>query len=540
MVRRILTMANWTNQQLDAINGDDCSIIVSAAAGSGKTTVLVERLLRILSNKDNKISADRIVVVTFSKFSASDMKLRLIKAITEKMELEPNNDWLIKQHSMLQNAKISTIHSFCFDLIRDNISDLNISNGFRIIEPTEEKILKLKAIQEVIEDMYISNHEEMEFLSQSLCDKTDDNLEIFIMKLYDFLVSVPFFEDWFQEKCIDYYSKVDIYNDEALKSVINTLIENMEEAYNLSNMLLECCQDFESDKNLDILHKENTYFIDAINLLKSDNRFNVDNLKLFSQFKFRNLRLNDDNPDKDKAKRYRDTYKDLCNENINFSILADVIEHYSEDKSTNKRISQTLKDLIVSICNKLSDIKSDENVLGFSDAEQIAIKLVAQKDDNGTIVKTELAKNLSNYYQIIMIDEFQDSNNNQDLIFKMLSKDGTADRMGSNMFVVGDVKQSIYNFRLANPKNFLNVMEYSVPYDKDKKAKNTYIKLNKNFRSSIDVINFVNFIFENIMSVDAGEIEYNQDEMLINGAEYPVADRRTEIPIIDANDYSET
>lgn len=540
MVRRILTMANWTNQQLDAINGDDCSIIVSAAAGSGKTTVLVERLLRILSDKDNKVSADRIVVVTFSKFSASDMKLRLIKAITEKMELEPNNDWLIKQHSMLQNAKISTIHSFCFDLIRDNISDLNISNGFRIIEPTEEKILKLKAIQEVIEDMYISNHEEMEFLSQSLCDKTDDNLEIFIMKLYDFLVSVPFFEDWFQEKCIDYYSKVDIYNDDALKSVIDTLIENMEEAYNLSNMLLECCQDFESDKNLDIINKENIYFTDAINLLKSDNRFNVDNLKLFSQFKFSNLTLSKDNPNKDKAKRYRDTYKDLCTKKISFSILADVIEHYSEDKATNKRISQMLKDLIVAICDKLSSIKSEENVLGFSDAEQISIKLLAKKDENGNIIKTELAKNLSDYYQIIMIDEFQDSNNNQDLIFKMLSKGGTADRMGSNMFVVGDVKQSIYNFRLANPKNFLNVMEYSVPYDKNKKAKNTYIKLNKNFRSSIDVINFVNFIFENIMSVDAGEIEYNQDEMLINGAEYPIADRRTEIPIIDANEYSET
>ena len=184
----VMMMAIWTNEQLDAINGDGCSIMVSAAAGSGKTSVLVERLVRILSNAEYNVSADRMIVVTFTRDSASEMKQRLIKAITQKMEQEPNNDWLSKQHSMLQNAKISTIHSFCFDLIRDNINSLNLSPNFKIIEPTQEKMLCLKATQDAIESMYKSNQEEMIFLSQSICDKTDDDLEKILIDLYEFLI----------------------------------------------------------------------------------------------------------------------------------------------------------------------------------------------------------------------------------------------------------------------------------------------------------------------------------------------------------------
>ncbi|MGN1411151.1 MAG: UvrD-helicase domain-containing protein [Oscillospiraceae bacterium] len=534
-------MVKWTSQQLDAINAKNCSLIVSAAAGSGKTAVLVERLLRILSDKDNKISADRIVVATFSNESASEMKIRLIKAITEEIEKNPNNDWLIKQHSMLQNAKITTIHSFCFDLIRENISDLNISSNFRIIEPTEENILQSKAIQEAIEDMYSNEdtRKDMEFLSQSLCDKTDFKLEALLLDLYKFLSSVPFFDDWLQTNCIDYYSKADMQNDLALQSVFNMQIENLEEAYNLSNMVLELCNcPEEKDTNINTLTVENNNLIDAINFLKSKDKFNVDTLKYYSKFNFKRLTLSANNPNKEKAKRYRDMYKDLYNSKMNFSVLADIVEYYSQDKATNKNISQTLKDLISCIYNKLLEIKIEENVLGFSDAEQIAIKLLAKKNEKGEFVQTELAKNLSKYYEIIMIDEFQDTNNNQDLIFKMISKGGTNKKIGHNMFVVGDVKQSIYNFRLANPVNFKKVLEYSKPYIEENPSINSKIKLNQNFRSSKDVIDFVNLIFENIMKSETGEVDY-KDEKLILGANYPEYDRRTEIPIIDSNKYSE-
>lgn len=537
----MIIMAIWTNEQLDAINGDGCSIMVSAAAGSGKTSVLVERLVRILSNRECNVSADRMIVVTFTKDSASEMKQRLIKAITQKMEQEPNNDWLTKQHSMLQNARISTIHSFCFDLIRDNINSLNLSPNFKIVEPTEEKILCLQATQDAIENMYKDNQEEMLFLSQSICDKTDDNLEKVLIDLYNFLVSVPFFEDWFKEKCIDYYSKDDIYNDTAMDSVFNSQIEVLKQILSLSDKAIELCEQSDDNKGLDILQTENEFFTKCIKFLQSDDKFNLDILNSLNSYKFATLRLGSDNIFSDNIKKYRSSYKDLLQNNtkINFCILIDVIENYSQDKATNKRISKILLDLIKNIHKNLNVLKSEENVLGFSDAEQIAIQLLATKDQNGNVVKSELAKNLSEYYQIIMIDEFQDSNNNQDLIFKMLSKGGTSEKMGYNMFVVGDVKQSIYNFRLANPQNFINVMEYSKPYNRESPYKNSYIKLNRNFRSSKEVIDFVNFIFENIMTDKVGEVVYNDDEKLIYGANYPHGNRCTEIPLIDTNKNSE-
>lgn len=534
----------FTNEQLQAINGKDCSIIVSAAAGSGKTSVLIERLVRLLSDSVNKVYADRIIVVTYTKNAASEMKQRLIKAINEQIDLYPNNDWLIKQHSMLQSAKISTIHSFCFDLIRDNINSLDISIGFKIIEPTEEKVLCFKAISETIEDMYTQNLQEMLFLTESICDKTDDNLEDLLFNLYNFLISVPFFQDWLEEKCIKYYSKDDIQNDDALNNLFQIKIESLKECINWIDMCIELCQEVDDDKCLRVLDKDYNDIKNFIDILSSHSRYDADIIDTMANYSFCNFSKSKDNPYKESLQAYRNIYKKIFNDKdsktkISFNNLSDVIRYYSDDKSTNKRISQIIYKLICSIHDKVKLLKFEENVLSFSDAEQLAITLLATKDSNGNIIKTELAKRLSDYYQIILVDEFQDSNNNQDLIFKMISKDGSANRMGTNMFVVGDIKQSIYNFRLANPENFKNALKNSKPYVEKKPPRNSNILLNKNFRSSIDVINLVNYAFENLMSDEIGEVTYNDSEKLIYGAKYPEYDRSTEIAIIDTDKYSE-
>ncbi len=534
-------MANWTKEQELAINANGCSIIVSAAAGSGKTSVLVERLLRMLSNDVDKIYADRIVVATFSKASASEMKERLVKSITKQIDLHPENDWLIQQHAMLQSAKISTIHSFCFDLIRDNIDTLDVSSNFKIVEPADEKVLCLKAIQESIEDMYTQKHDDMLFLSQTLCDKTDDVLDSILYDLYRFLMSVPFFEDWLQTKCIDYYSKDDMFNDEAIDSAFEHLIDNFKECLVLNQRAIELAEDASDDKCLNILYNENNFLIDSIESLKTSDRYDPNVIGAMDSFKFGKISFNKDTDSQthNNIILYRDEYKKIFkSRRVNLKVLKDAMENYSTDKAINKKVSIILSELVCDIHSRLNAIKAEENVLGFSDAEQICIKLLAKKDDKGNIVKTDLAEKLSEYYQIIMLDEFQDTNNNQDLIFKMISKNGTAEKMGSNMFVVGDVKQSIYNFRLANPQNFIDVINYSKPYKEDDKPQNAYIKLNRNFRSSRDVIDFVNFVFENIMSEDMGEIVYDDNEKLIYGANYPQGDRRTEIPIIDTNRFS--
>ena len=200
-------MSVWTKEQLEAITARDTGIIVSAAAGSGKTSVLVERLLGILSDTENKIPADRIVVVTFTNDAAAQMKQRLSAALSEAIEKDPDNLWLCRQQALLQTAKISTIHSFCFDLIRENIQSLDVSAGFRILDDTEENLLIRKAAENTFEKLYSEVPDKInvlaDFFSGSV--RSDGELEEAVLKIYDFLMSIPFYDDWLKTQ-INYYS----------------------------------------------------------------------------------------------------------------------------------------------------------------------------------------------------------------------------------------------------------------------------------------------------------------------------------------------
>ncbi|MDE6745629.1 MAG: UvrD-helicase domain-containing protein, partial [Oscillospiraceae bacterium] len=193
-----MSNSTWTKEQLDAITARGTGIIVSAAAGSGKTSVLVERLLGILSDTENKMPADRLVVVTFTNDAAEQMKQRLSAALSEKIAREPDNLWLCRQQSLLRTAKISTIHSFCFDLIRENIQSLDVSAGFRILDDTEEMLLKRRAAENVFEKLYDEIPEETERLAGffSGSRRGDEELEEAVLKIYEFLMSIPFYEDW--------------------------------------------------------------------------------------------------------------------------------------------------------------------------------------------------------------------------------------------------------------------------------------------------------------------------------------------------------
>ena len=193
---------SWTNEQLNAINARDTGVIVSAAAGSGKTSVLVERLLRILSDTENKIPADRLIVVTFTNDAAAQMKQRLSAVLSEKIGKEPDNLWLCSQQALLQTAKISTIHSFCFDLIRENIRSLDVSAGFRILDDAEEGLIKRQAAENTFEVFYSKYPEKINRLADFFSGKErgDTELEEALLKIYDFLMSIPYYDSWLKEK----------------------------------------------------------------------------------------------------------------------------------------------------------------------------------------------------------------------------------------------------------------------------------------------------------------------------------------------------
>ena len=528
-------MSTWTNEQLDAINARGTGIIVSAAAGSGKTSVLVNRLIGILSDTENRVPADKLVVVTFTNDAAAQMKQRLSSAFAEKLVSDPEDLWLCQQQNLLQNAKISTIHSFCFDLIRENIQLVDISAGFRILDASEEKILKRNAAAEAFEKFYAEQPETME----TLCDffssrvRGDAELEETVLEIYEFLVSIPFYQDWMREQT-DYYSAGFDPENDPLAKIYTEYIEKMYEKALIQAEYADGLFSRNFGRDSKVIGQEIADISDLLASLRNNSEW--DNKILRHELAFKNIDtpkgLSEDlTPVKDKILGIRGGYKKVLNK-IPEKIFR--LNEINDDYKRHSEILEKLFSLIECFDSELRRLKNEKNALGFSDAEQIAVRLLAEKDAEGNIVKTRLARELSEYYRVIMIDEFQDANNNQDLIFKMLSQGGTAEKGGTNLFTVGDVKQSIYRFRLANPRLFLNALKVSEEYTgKDFEGTNASITLNRNFRSSREVIDFVNYVFTRLMSEQVGEVDYTGSEALVQGLEYRhEEDRTTEIIVV--------
>ena len=522
----------WTDRQLEAIEARDTSVIVSAAAGSGKTSVLVERLLRILSDNENRVPADKIIVVTFTNDAAAQMKQRLSDAIAKQLEADPSNEWLFSQQALIPSAKISTIHSFCFDLIRENVRSLDVSSGFRIIDDSEEKLIVAKASGNVFERLYGEKPELMKKLADFTCSgaRGDTELEKTMLSIYRFIMSLPFPTDFLDSAKKRYEQPFDERTDPLAAAYSEFISQQFRSAAALAFYAAELVPDDGRSKAQSIITGEAQLFEQLAERVK-DTALPWDE-RMPKPIKFETCRYpktekgSDDAAVIDAVKDFRDRYKKLANDACgNVFSLKSITDDYRVNAEIIDGVSLLVKELI----KEIDSIKIDKNALGFSDAEQLAVKLLCRKDGNGNIVQTPLARELSEYYRLIMIDEFQDANNTQSVIFRMLSHNGTAEKGGDNLFVVGDVKQSIYRFRLANPNNFLEVLDSSEPYEKGFTGTNAAVLLNRNFRSSRDVVDFVNDVFENIMDRDNGGIDYTDNEKLEYGANYPDADRTTEI-----------
>ncbi len=527
-------MREWTKEQLDAVNVDGAGIIVSAAAGSGKTSVLVERLIRIISDTENKTPADRLVVVTFTNDAAAQMKQRLSDALSERIVSEPDNVWLCRQQALLQTAKISTIHSFCFDMIRENIRSLDVSAGFRILDEAENSALMRDAAAETFEKAYSEDPDTME----RLCDffsgssRGDAELEETVLRIYRYLVSMPFYKDKMKKWTEHYASGFDPEND----VLAEFYIRHLEDSY--SSLIRQA--EYAGKLFYELAGRPSAAVADDIELLSGMkarlmNGKNWNERVLREDIPFRRMDSlrgleGEEKERQDRIVKLRSKYKEEVKKLSESIFTYDEIE---DDYKKHADMLECLFRLTERFDEELGRLKAQKNALGFSDAEQLAIKLLAEKDENGRIVKTALAKELSEYYATIMIDEFQDANDAQDMIFKMLSRNGTEERGGTDLFAVGDVKQSIYRFRLANPKLFLNALEISEKYTgKDFSGTNAAIFLNKNFRSSGEVVRSVNFIFENLMTKETGEVDYSADEALVQGMKYPDGERDTEILLV--------
>lgn len=522
-------MANkWTNEQLSAITQKGNNILVAAAAGSGKTTVLVERIIRKIIN-DN-VDIDKILVVTFTNAAASEMRERILTALYKQIDEDPLNQRLRKQIVLLNKASICTIDAFCLDIIRNNFFEIGASSNFRIADNTELELLKQEAIEETFEELYLENDDEFNKLIELYAGyKDDENLKNIILKIHNYIQSAPFPEDWLEEQIEKFnMSNIEDFSQTEWGKII---------LKNFRDEVLNSIQILESSKHqLDMiteLSKFSLVVADDINQLKFLEQ-NWDNweraYEIANNLKFKTWPTDKKVVSnlKEDTKKARDNVKKRISKAVSQTFIYNT-EEAVEDINAMYPILKKIKDVTLKFMEKFSEKKSNKNIMDFSDIEHYALKILLKKDENGIYQKTEVAKKYEEKFNEIAIDEYQDSNLVQEYILTSISN-------GKNIFMVGDVKQSIYRFRQAKPELFLD------KYQKYGLEPNEYgqkIKLFKNFRSRENILDTTNLIFSDIMSADFGEIEYDESEYLNLGATYEEPTEnvefagKTELDIID-------
>lgn len=511
-----MTKRIWTDDQKKAINIKNRTILVSAAAGSGKTAVLSQRVINKITSKNNPCDVDRLLIVTFTNAAASEMKERISNLLSDMINKDPNDLNLIRQQSLLKNASICTIHSFCNNIVRENFYRLGISPNFRIADENEISILQEQAIKKVLDRFYESNDRNfLELVEMFSNEKDDSGLINIIIKLYSFVSSYPFYDKWFVEKKGAY----------KCNDISNTIWGKVLFDY-IFDVLLYCEDLIQSafdilEKNLDIKDK----YIDALSIELSQ----INEIKELAKLKNWDGTINriisfKRGRRKKLTEEYLDSYEVLYIENIrgymkkSFERLKKYFCFYEnrciEDIKKISNIMDVLFEVTKLFISEFSLIKESKNLAEFSDLEKWMVSLLAEVDNYGNIYKSQAAEEISIQYDEVMVDEYQDTNETQDLIFKMVSQSE------KNLFMVGDIKQSIYGFRKAMPEIFMKRKEKYKLYDEANNDTNVKIVLGKNFRSRKGIIDSVNFVFSKLMSKQVGNIEYNEEEKLIYGSSY--------------------
>ena len=497
----------WTNEQLQAIQEKDSNILVAAAAGSGKTAVLVERIIHKII--DEQMDIDKILVVTFTNAAASEMRERILEAIYKKLEENPENVHLQRQIILLNKASICTIHSFCLDVIHNHFYEIDLPSNFKIADTAEIDLLKQEVLDDLFEQKYTENDKNfIELLENYTNYRGDEALQELVLKIYKFIQSSPFPIKWLQEKL----ELLKIEDKDISQTIWGKLIIQAVE-----DDIQESIMQLETVKSKMALYPEMTKFYQKIcedliiiKDLQNYNSWDELYIKLLN-FNFSKWPVDKKvtNDLKEDSKEIRDKVKKHIKEKT-AKLLSCSQEQAVKDLKIITPILEKLANLVTEFTKNFAEKKKEKNCIDFNDIEHFALKILLDENNN----PTEVAKKYKEKFEEIAIDEYQDSNLVQEAILTSISK-------GNNIFMVGDVKQSIYKFRQARPELFLQ--KYDEYKNKEEKTQedNLKIQLFRNFRSRQNILNITNLVFETIMSKELGDINYNENEYLNYGANYP-------------------
>ena len=502
----------WTPAQKSAIDTRDCNVLVSAGAGSGKTAVLVERIISMITDPDKNIDIDRLVVVTFTKAAAAQMKDKIRKALDSMLDENPGDVNLLRQITLLNNAQITTIDSFCLWIIRNHFPEVNLDPGFRIMDEGEKKLIENDVLEDVLEEFYAEADEEFFNLVDAFgMGRDDSGLVSIIDKIYRFSRSNPWIDEWFDECMLVYDDET--YDNPAIKELYDSIKNALLDYRDKYNRLVDICSEpagpaaYTGALQSDLL---------GINEMINSQDFGELGRKIRT-FSFEALSRKKDSgadPDiKEYVKGQRKLFKDYIGR-LNDKIFLKEDDGIFEDMQGAGIQIRTLLKVAKVYAKRVSEVKREKGIIDFNDMEHLALSILVKKED-GKLVYTETADKLANRFEEILIDEYQDSNQLQEVILNAVSKTRLSGE-NNNIYMVGDVKQSIYKFRLACPELFIEKYDtYGETGD------NVRIELQKNFRSRENVLECANDVFSHIMNKNFSGIGYDETVRLNAGFPYP-------------------
>lgn len=529
----------YTPAQKKVIETRDANILVAAAAGSGKTEVLSKRIISLIMDDKNPIDIDRMLILTFTSAAASEMRERIGRELAKALEKDPDNERLYRQSTLLQAAQISTIDSFCLFVIRNNFSDIELDPGFRIMDEGEGKLMFQDALDEVLGN-HFNNPDEL-FLRLVECYGTalnENKLEEIIRNLHKFVMSNPEPEKWMEEAKSSYA----VNDTEAINSL--PIWENTEtirdsivkEGLRISKLAFDIVygEGGPKSKCADTVNDYYNFFKSFNETKDYEKRCDLINKSEFAPFKRNKLKEGEDEDKKDTVYSLRDQAQE-CIQKLKKYYLISPDQIVYDSKFVYDSIDALML-LLKEVEEAFAKKKREENVLDFSDMEHLALRILVDHYEDGKVIPSSTAKEYRDFYDCIMVDEYQDSNYVQEYILSAIKRE-------DNYFMVGDVKQSIYKFRHACPDIFMD------KYDSfGDEAPDIKIDLNKNFRSRPEILDYCNMVFQTVMTRGTSGIDYDERAALSFGLSEVYKERNdcnTEILVLDnkeseANDLIET
>lgn len=539
----------FTEDQQRVIDLRNCNILVSAAAGSGKTAVLVERIVELVSGSGcdsaQAVDIDRLLIVTFTNAAAAQMRERITKALSDRVEVEPDNEHIKKQLMLIHNAKIMTIHSFCLYLIKNHFNDIGLDPDFRTADEGEIRLLKQEVLSELLEEQFALGRQEFtDCVEYFAYDGREKRLEELIERLYTFSGSYPFPEKWLRQHRMDYHVETfeELVKTEWFAGMMQEISALLQECKEQEKAALKVCEEpdgpyfyaaaLEQDQELIAgLEQELASVVQtASEPEQSVASAEMDSSVAKDAFEALAARVQgisyarmapkkDDSVSAEKrelVKAMRERVKSLLGTLSEKYFASGPKQWLAECRQADAALCE-LVDLALLFGERLTEKKREKNLLDFEDMEHLALQILLKEEENGQMVPSDTALEYREQFVEILIDEYQDSNLVQEFLLQSISGE---DDGRFNRFMVGDVKQSIYKFRLARPELFL---EKFATYQKED-GNCVRVDLKQNFRSRHEVTDCVNDLFLQLMHRELGGVEYDADAALYPAAQFPEAD----------------